>query len=478
MVLFALSCVGLLLFLWLSFGGTIPLNPQGYRVRISFPYAQQVADDADVRIAGVTVGKVVDKSLDPHRNRTIVTIELQRQFSPIHRDARAILRQKTILGETYVALTPGSPGAPILRDGALLPRGQVKTAVQLDQIFNAFDPPTRRAFQVWQQQLATGIRNNDQNFNYVLGNLPTFAADATDVLQVLYIEHQAVVGLFHNGGTVFAALSQNTAALRNVITSGETTFHTTALNANALADTFHVFPTFLDETKLTLAQLRTFSLNADPLAKELVPVAQNLTPTLRSLDQLSPYLRRFFTALGPLIDASRTGLPATAAVLEGARPLLGQLGPFLEQLNPILSWLSLHQQLVSDFISNGAGGLAARTDSFGGNGVGHYLRQFGPSGPETLSFDANRDANNRGNTYPAPLWLGDPANFTANGQGNTSFIFPAWDCRNTGAAGEGDKPADTASGTGSPACWTQPPLPGAPGKYKIAALTAAKYSKK
>ena len=31
MVLFALSCVGLLLFLWLSFGGTIPFNPQGYR---------------------------------------------------------------------------------------------------------------------------------------------------------------------------------------------------------------------------------------------------------------------------------------------------------------------------------------------------------------------------------------------------------------------------------------------------------------
>ena len=49
MVLFALSCVGLLLFLWLSFGGTIPFKPEGYRVRVSFPNADQLATQADVR---------------------------------------------------------------------------------------------------------------------------------------------------------------------------------------------------------------------------------------------------------------------------------------------------------------------------------------------------------------------------------------------------------------------------------------------
>ena len=74
MVLFALSCVGLLLFLWLSFGGTIPFNPQGYRVKISFQNAGQLATQADVRISGVSVGKVIDKSLDPQGNRTVATI--------------------------------------------------------------------------------------------------------------------------------------------------------------------------------------------------------------------------------------------------------------------------------------------------------------------------------------------------------------------------------------------------------------------
>src|SRR5947209_20594847 len=106
MVLFALSCFGLLLFLWLSFGGSVPLKPKGYRFQVAFPEATQLGLYADVRTAGVTVGKVREKRLDPRGNRTIATIELDRRFAPLHADARAILRQKTLLGETYVELTP------------------------------------------------------------------------------------------------------------------------------------------------------------------------------------------------------------------------------------------------------------------------------------------------------------------------------------------------------------------------------------
>ena len=109
MVLFALSCFGLLLFLWLSFGGPIPLKPKGYQVRVAFPEATQLGLEADVRVAGVSVGKVRDKTLDPaHPNRTVATIELDRKYAPIAKDARAILRQKTLLGETYVEMTPGN----------------------------------------------------------------------------------------------------------------------------------------------------------------------------------------------------------------------------------------------------------------------------------------------------------------------------------------------------------------------------------
>jgi phospholipid/cholesterol/gamma-HCH transport system substrate-binding protein len=465
MVLFALSCVGLLLFLWLSFGGTMPFNPQGYRVKVEFQYAGELAPQSDVRIAGVSVGTVVGTQLAPGGNRTLAILQIDKQYAPLPADTRAILRTKTILGETYVQLSQGNRHGPFLRDGATLPRGQVVPAVQLDQIFSAFDPKTRHAFQVWQQQLAQAVKGNDQNLNDVLGNLPVFAGNASDILNVLDIEHQATVGLIQNGGTVFNAISQDPAALRQLITTGETTFHATASQNAALAATFHVFPEFLLQSRLTMAQLQSFSLNTNPLITALQPVARDLGPTLQSVRTLSPSLRHLFVSLGPLITVSQTGLPAVSQVLRGAVPTLGALGPFLEQLNPILNWLSLHQQLLSDFISNGAAGLAARTTVFGGGGSGHYLRQFGPTGPETLGIQPTRDANNRGDTYPPPVWLTGPTPFV---KGN----FDSWDCNNTG----GPHPAvnSSAPGQSQEACWVAPTLPGArPGQ--IPHIMSASY---
>src|SRR3954453_2335145 len=105
MVVFALSCFGLLLFLWLSFGGPVPLKPKGYRVQVNFPEATTLAQEADVRVAGVPIGKVRKVDVEKGANRTAATLEIDPKYAPIRTDAQAILRQKTLLGETYVELT-------------------------------------------------------------------------------------------------------------------------------------------------------------------------------------------------------------------------------------------------------------------------------------------------------------------------------------------------------------------------------------
>ncbi len=109
MVAFALSCFGILIFLWLSFGGSVPLQPKGYRVTVAFPEATQLAQEADVRISGVPVGSVKKKEPNKETGLTDTEIEIDARYAPIPRDTRAILRQKTLLGETYVELSPGQP---------------------------------------------------------------------------------------------------------------------------------------------------------------------------------------------------------------------------------------------------------------------------------------------------------------------------------------------------------------------------------
>src|SRR5215208_5412409 len=144
---FALSCFGLLLFLWLAFGGTIPLKPKGYRVTDSFAEATQLAKEADVRISGVPVGKVKTIEPDKQTGRSEVEIQLDSQYAPVRSDAKAMLRQKTLLGETYVELTPGTPQAKAVPEGGRLATSQISPTVELDEIFRSFDPKTQQAFQ-------------------------------------------------------------------------------------------------------------------------------------------------------------------------------------------------------------------------------------------------------------------------------------------------------------------------------------------
>ena len=138
---FALSCFGLLLFLWVSFGGPTPLKAKGYTLKVPLKEAGQLAEQSDVRISGVSVGKVTGIDLGSGRDAgsAVATVELNNTYAPIPENTRATLRQKTLLGETYVELTPGDRNDRNLPDGGELARAQVSPSVELDEIFRTFN---------------------------------------------------------------------------------------------------------------------------------------------------------------------------------------------------------------------------------------------------------------------------------------------------------------------------------------------------
>ena len=88
MVLFALTCFGLLLFLWLAFGGPVPLKPKGYRFQTSFAEAGQLALEADVRITGVPVGKVKTITPDKQTGARTSRSSCDSRYAPLPSDAQ------------------------------------------------------------------------------------------------------------------------------------------------------------------------------------------------------------------------------------------------------------------------------------------------------------------------------------------------------------------------------------------------------
>jgi phospholipid/cholesterol/gamma-HCH transport system substrate-binding protein len=464
MVLFALSCFGLLMFLWLAFGGPIPLKPKGYQFRIAFPEVSQLATQSDVRVAGVEIGKVVKVDRNAGGTATIATLEIDRKYAPVSAAAKAQLRNKTILGQTYVELTLGDKSGPRIPDGGLLDQRRVGDLVDLDEILNTLDPYTRQAYRTWQQGVSHAVNDRGDELNDALGNLPEFVESGADLFEVLDENRRALGALVRNTGVVFGALTEREDQLSNLVQHSDTVFTAIQSEREDWAQVWNIFPTFLAESRATYARLERFARDTRPLVRDLKPALEDLRPTLLALRDLSPHLKTLFRNLDPLIEASKTSLPAQAELFEGLRPVLGELGPWLSELNPVLAWLGEHEHTLSDIFANLGVATQARTGSRDPQATGHYLRQFGPQGAETVSVHPNRLEGNRGNTYINPLSLTGP---DAAKRG----IIASFDCKN--AAGGTDKPDNSES----PACFTQGPYQFGGALRKFPHIEREDYSK-
>jgi phospholipid/cholesterol/gamma-HCH transport system substrate-binding protein len=460
---FTLSCFALLLFLWVTFGGPVPFKPESYRFTADFPEAITLQKEADVRIGGVSVGKVKQLSLAPESecqqdpatcNTTRATIEIESQYAPISSDAQAILRQKTLLGETYVELTPGSQTEPQessgdaqaqsgsidvgqlsgddaphpIPEGGHLAQSQVQDQTQIDEIFQGFDQSTREAFQSWMQNSAIAVDGRGLDLSDAFGNLGPFASDASDVLGTLRQQEQALRTLVRDTGNVFAALTEHDQALAGAIVGANRTFGALASQSRALADTFKIFPTFENEARLTLDRLKPFAEDARPVFHDLRPVARDLSPTLRDVRRLAPEARTLFQNFDPLIKASATGLPSLSSFLRELRPVMVNLNPFLANFNPIVRWLDYQAPVVTDFLSNPSSSTADYLPFQPGQGAPlHLSRQMTIFTGESLAIHQTRLNTNRGNGYLQPFAIGS---FLPATQGE---IFPSHDCDNTSA---------------------------------------------
>ncbi|MEA2353021.1 MAG: phospholipid/cholesterol/gamma-HCH transport system substrate-binding protein [Thermoleophilaceae bacterium] len=436
MVVFALSCFLILTYIWKSFGGPSPLAAKGYRVQANFEEATQLADTADVRISGVTVGRVV--KTEETAGRTHVTMQIERRYAPISRASRAILRQKTLLGETYVELAPGSRTAGLVPDNGTLPNRQVAATTELDEITRALDSRTRTDLQRLVGSLAGGLAGRGQDINDALGNLPPFADDSTQLLRTLDVQHRAVRRLVRDTGVVFGALGRRQGELSALVRAGDRVLATTAARDRDLADTVRILPTTLAELRPTLVDLRGLTADAGPVVHDLRPGARALAPALRDAAVLAPELQGTFRDVDKLVTASREGVPATTRIVHAARPLFDVLVPVLQNAQPIVDYLGLFKgELVSQISSVAASFQGSEPQGAGGPSL-HFLRALVPLSGEASVTQTQRYGSNRHNPYPVPGFMNRLKTFEQ-----------AIDCRNVG-----NTPAPDAT----PPCEVQKPF--------------------
>lgn len=392
--------IGLILVLtFLAFTKDIPFT-KPYELKARFENSPPIHKGQAVRIAGVDVGRV--SAIEPVGGDSpaiTVTMKLKDDALPIHQDARIKIRPRIFFeGNLFFDVRPGTPDAPELDSGSIIPASQTSAPVQIDQVLGALKTNTRADLQKLligyggalngkpqpgedqDQDPATrgetaGKALNDSlqySANALRGgavvNDALLGSDATDLSKLIAGQQR-----------VFAALSRNEGTLKDLITNFNITMHALASEEGNLRSTVRLLPRVLEAANPTLDSLNAAFPATRAWSLEMIP---GVRETPATIDAGFPWIRQTRALLRPaelqgLVNELQPAVADFARFTKGQVDLLPVLDQFNRcQLNVILpigeariddGALSTGLRNYQEFFQTMVG-LAGESGNFDGNG--------------------------------------------------------------------------------------------------------------
>jgi phospholipid/cholesterol/gamma-HCH transport system substrate-binding protein len=141
---------------------------QPYTLVVPLADANGLYPGSDVLVAGSRAGSV--EQISVHGVVAYATISVDPAEAPVHADATVQVRPKSLLGEKYIALDPGSSSG-VLQSGTTLDAGRISESTDLQDVFNSLDTPTRAKLQTLIDNLGPAVagRGTDLNQTFTSG---------------------------------------------------------------------------------------------------------------------------------------------------------------------------------------------------------------------------------------------------------------------------------------------------------------------
>jgi phospholipid/cholesterol/gamma-HCH transport system substrate-binding protein len=376
----AMVLLGSLVLFYIAATKELPFTG-GHELRIQFATANQIAPNAPVRIAGVNVGDVGEIERGPGHS-AMVTVELKDEALPVHTDATARIRPRTFLeGAFFVDIEPGSPSAPEIPDGGVIPVGQTSTPVQLDQILTTLQPDVRDQLRIGVRQLAKGFNGvGPAAFRNTLPILDPLFTDIAKVSEAFAgTEPHDLSRAIHFTSRASRALARDRPRLSSLVESFSTVAVALADRQSELAQSIQGLETVLEGAPPAFDAIAAATPEARSLVRVLRPALRKAPRVINPAVPLTAELRRLL-APGELPALIQLGAP-TVRSLAGASPdgittfggLREPVGCLLDSALP-----TLYQEIDDDSLSTGEPvyrellysltGLASASQNFDGNG--------------------------------------------------------------------------------------------------------------
>jgi len=329
---------------YLGFTKMIPFQHH-FTIKGAFQSANNIALNSPVRIAGVKVGKVTSvQPLGQGQSAAMVTMRIDDQGLPIHRDATLAIRPRIFLeGNFFVDIHPGSPSVKNISDGGVIPINQTSDPVQLDQVLSVLKTATRTDLGNLLKELSKGFSGRGAaSFNQSIPLMrPAFQFNSVVNDALLGQVQHDLSNYIKSSGAVALATDASPAALQGLITDFNRTAGALASRDQQLASAIHELPSTLSVAQPSLSAVDRALPSVNTFAKDLDPGVRSTLPAIRAATPLIDQLRLLVrpVELRGLVHDLRPTVPALNALNRATVPLLGQVRPASScQNNVIIPW--------------------------------------------------------------------------------------------------------------------------------------------
>jgi phospholipid/cholesterol/gamma-HCH transport system substrate-binding protein len=338
---------------------------------IDFQNAGQLVKGDDVQVGGRRIGSVKGLSLT-NNNIARVKVTIEDAYVPLHQGTTGIVRATSLSGiaNRYIALTPGPNSNRALPDGAKIGTDSTTSIVDLDQLFNTLNAPTRKGLQDFIQGSATQYQGKGVQANQSAKYFGPALSSTDQLIQQVLRDQGAFTNFLANSSKLVTAIAARRNDLSSLVsnanaTAGAIAQENTAFNTDLalLPGTLRKANTTFVNLRATLVDLTTLVNTSKPVAPKLAPffsalrpLVRDAVPTFQSLSKVlflpgpNNDLNDLMKKLPALQNAAKPSFAHSITALQKSQPVVSFIRPYTPEF---VGWLRDFGQGASNYDANG-----------------------------------------------------------------------------------------------------------------------------
>ena len=268
------------------------LEEKPFELKAEMETAQAVTpgQGQTVRVAGVRVGDISKVAYE--NGHAVVTMEIDRKFLPVYKDATILLRPKTGLKDMFLELNPGTNYDPNSRDDEFQNGDTVSLAntapdTNVDQILAALDGDTRAYLRLLLVGAGQGLNGRGKDLGNLLGSLGPINRGLARLNTQVAKRKENLRTLIHNMNLLFGTVGQDGEGIQRVVTASDQALGAIASQAPDVQRTVALLGPTLRTTRVALTKTDALATVLGPAVNSLRPFARTLRPINDSLRSLA-----------------------------------------------------------------------------------------------------------------------------------------------------------------------------------------------